>query len=412
MAVLCFTAPGGFSGRKGMLTHEQNERLTRVGPGTPAGELLRRYWHPIAVAQELTEAEPTRFVRVLGEDLVLFKDKSGNAGLIQDHCAHRGASMLYGRVEERGISCAYHGWLYDTHGNCLETPAEPADSKFYLTVKMKAYPVKKFIGMYWAYLGPLPAPEIPRYDVWAETGGIRKLAVYPRLDANWLSPTENSVDPAHLQVLHQEFIGRGKKPVNTTRGFTDDVKEFDFYVNAIGIVKRRTYVNGKTDEHPLIFPNILRQGNATQIRVPIDDTHTRIFFVRFFPTEDGSLVADEGDPPVEHLAPYKDPPDALHPHARFRWAGVQYQDHAMWETQGPISDRTREHLASSDRGVVLLRRLLREQIERVQQGHDPFGLVRDPDHPMIDTNLTGEAQGVYGDRHPAGIGTATVPADH
>src|SRR3954453_9769257 len=160
-----------------MLTREENETLTRVGPGTPAGQLLRRYWHPVAVVQELTESEPTKFVRVLGEDLVLFRDKSGNIGLIQDHCAHRGASLLYGRVEERGISCAYHGWLYDTADNCLETPAEAADSKFHLTVKMRAYPVRKFIGMYWAYLGPLPAPEIPRYDVWARQDGTRHIMV-------------------------------------------------------------------------------------------------------------------------------------------------------------------------------------------------------------------------------------------
>src|SRR6266508_4233065 len=156
-----------------MLTQEENERLTRVGPGQPAGELLRRYWLPIAPVQELSAEQPTRFVRVLGEDLVLFRDKGGNVGLIQDHCVHRGASLLYGRVEERGIACAYHGWLYDTQGTCLETPAEPADSKFYLTVKAKAYPVQKFIGMYWAYLGPLPAPEIPRYDVWVRQDGVR-----------------------------------------------------------------------------------------------------------------------------------------------------------------------------------------------------------------------------------------------
>src|SRR4051794_3630750 len=149
-----------------MLTVEQNESLTRVGPGTPGGELLRRYWVPIAPISELTEEQPTKFIRVLGEDLVLFRDKSGNAGLIQDHCAHRGASMLYGRVEERGISCAYHGWLYDTSGNCLETPAEPADSKFCLTVKARAYPVQKLVGLLWAYLGPAPAPLIPPYDVW------------------------------------------------------------------------------------------------------------------------------------------------------------------------------------------------------------------------------------------------------
>src|SRR5437870_4294801 len=126
-----------------MLTKEENEFLTRVGPGTPAGDLLRRYWLPVGYVCELTDESPTQFVRILGEDLVLFKDKSGNVGLVADHCSHRGASLVYGRVEERGIACAYHGWLYDSAGNCLECPAEPAGSLFHLTVKMPAYPVQK-----------------------------------------------------------------------------------------------------------------------------------------------------------------------------------------------------------------------------------------------------------------------------
>src|SRR5258708_3106192 len=138
-----------------MITREENDRLTRVGPGTPGGDLLRRYWYPVAAIDDLDEAG-TKFVRILGEDLVLFKDKSGQVGLIADHCAHRGASLMYGRVEERGISCAYHGWLYDTNGSCLETPAEPEDSLFHLTVKQRAYPVRALAGMYWAYLGPQP----------------------------------------------------------------------------------------------------------------------------------------------------------------------------------------------------------------------------------------------------------------
>jgi phenylpropionate dioxygenase-like ring-hydroxylating dioxygenase large terminal subunit len=145
-----------------MLTAEENGCLTGVAPGTPAGELLRRYWHPVAMLPELSTASPTKHVRILGEDLVLFRDTSGRVGLLADHCAHRGASLLYGRVEERGIACAYHGWLYDTAGNCLECPAEPAESKFHLTVKHRAYPVQDYCGLYWAYLGPLPAPVLPR----------------------------------------------------------------------------------------------------------------------------------------------------------------------------------------------------------------------------------------------------------
>src|SRR5579864_1465096 len=184
------------------LTAEENAFLTQVGPGTPGGELLRRYWLPIAAAQELTEESPTKFVRVLGEDLVLFKDKEGRYGLVQDHCPHRGASLLYGRVEARGIACAYHGWLYDTQGNCLETPAEPADSKLYLTVKHRAYPVEPLFGLYWTYMGPAPVPPLRKLDIWARPDGTRKLAVHPVIDCNWFQAMENSVDPAHLQILH------------------------------------------------------------------------------------------------------------------------------------------------------------------------------------------------------------------
>lgn len=371
-----------------MLTKEENEFLTRVGPDTPAGDLLRRYWHPVAFVQELSDQNPTVFVRILGEDLVLFRDKSGKVGLLGDLCPHRGASFLYGRVEERGIACAYHGWLFDTKGNCLETPAEPAGSLFYLTVKHKAYPVQRFIGMYWAYLGPEPVPVIPRYDVWVRKDGKRRLYLQPQLDCNWVQAMENSVDPSHLQVLHQALIARGKPIGSTTRGLTDDVEKFEFYEVPYGIIKKRTYKDGLVDEHPLIFPNILRQGNATQIRVPMDDTHTKIFFVRFDPTEDGRLIEETGDPPVEYVRSYKEPRDAIHPFTRFRMDEVQAQDHMAWETQGPLADRTVERLATADQGIVMYREMLRREIEKVQRGIDPKAVVRDPDHGIIDTKLS------------------------
>ena len=372
-----------------MLSKEENEVLTRVGPGTPAGDLLRRYWHPVAVAKELTVENPTRFVRILGEDLVLFRDKGGRVGLLADHCSHRGASLAYGRVEERGIACAYHGWLYDPEGNVLACPTEPPGSRFHLTVRHKAYPVKKFIGLYWTYMGPEPAPLIPKYDVWARTDGNRKIVVYPRLDANWFQAMENSVDPAHLQILHQETAGRGKKPPSSTRGFIDDVEKFEFYEVSYGVMKRRFYKNGIVDQHPVIFPNILRQGDATQIRVPMDDTRTNIFFVHFIPGEKSNGTAEEEDPEVIYVAPFKDPPDALHPFARFRMDMVLAQDHMVWETQGPIADRTKERLAGSDRGIVMLREIMKREIEKVEKGLDPIGIIREPAQDvMIDTKLS------------------------
>ena len=389
-----------------MLTQQENDVFTRVGSGTLGGELLRRYWYPVAVVQELTDESPTKFVRLLGENLVLFKDKSGRVGLLADRCAHRSASLVYGRVEERGIACAYHGWLYDCDGNILETPPGRNDA-IMRSVKQVAYPVRHFIGFYWAYLGPLPPPEIPPYDVWTRRDGRRSITVYPRLDCNWFQITENAVDPVHVQILHQG-AGRasGDVPVTfTTRGNIDLVESYDFSVTAYGIMKHRVWKDGRVDDHPFVFPNILRQGNRTQIRVPLDDMHTDVYFLAFDPTEDGSAVDENEDVlPVEYLPPFKTPGDALHPQATFMMEkavdAVLGQDHMAWETQGPITDRGIEHLAYSDRGLVLLRRLWEENAELARRGDDPLGVIRDPHHPIIDTNL----QESLGPRRAARVG--------
>jgi 5,5'-dehydrodivanillate O-demethylase len=393
-----------------MLTQEQNERLTRVGPRTPAGELLRRYWHPVAVAQELSEERPTQFVRILGEDLVLFRDKRGRVGLLADHCPHRGASLLYGRVEERGISCAYHGWLMDTEGNVLETPPERNDA-ICRNVKTRAYPVQRLAGLYWAYLGPLPAPALPKYDVFARTDGKRRITVHHMLDCNWFQTMENATDPTHAPILHQDIEGRTAKPVNTTRGFIDDQPSFDFWRVPYGIMKRRNFANGESDEHPLIFPNMLRTGGTVQIRVPVDDTHTWRVDVNFKPDAKVRAVPTEEQPPVVYNPPHKNPPDALYPFARFEMRTVSQQDHMAWESQGQIADRTVENLSFSDRAIIELRRMALENIEKVERGEDPLAVVRDPEHPVIDTNLDHDLQatgGKTGRGRPYGITTGTL----
>jgi 5,5'-dehydrodivanillate O-demethylase len=248
--------------------------------------------------------------------------------------------------------------------------------------------VRKLAGCYWAYLGPDPAPEIPRFDLLVRRDGRRTLQWRGKLDCNYFQAMENSMDPAHLQILHLEAAGRGRTALDTTRGFTDDVESFDFYETPYGVMKRRVYRDGRVDEHPLIFPNILRQGNGMEIRVPRDDTHTWICEIRFVPVAPGEVVPEDEDPEIMPADPHKDPMGLMHPLTQHRMNRVDAQDYMVWETQGALPNRSVERLATSDRGVVMLRRLMREQIDLVKRGGDPLGVIRDPAHEMIDTNLT------------------------
>ena len=181
------------------MTPEENERLSRIGPGTPAGELMRRYWWPVWFSQSVTD-KPLP-VRLLGEDLVLFRQGDGALGLLDRRCPHRGASLELGRVEEDGIRCCYHGWKFDPNGACLEMPAEPADTPLLGEVRQTAYHCQELAGLVFAYLGPDPVPLLPRYDIMARDDCNRLLEA--KTDhCNWLQRIENGHDPAHLGILH------------------------------------------------------------------------------------------------------------------------------------------------------------------------------------------------------------------
>ena len=191
-----------------MLSKEQNEALTRVGPGTPMGELLRRYWYPIAFTKDLDEW-PIKKVRLLGEDFALWKAPQGGYGIIQEKCPHRHASLVYGVVEDQGLRCGYHGWCFDQQGACVEQPAEPDKSTFKDNVRAEAGKAEALGGMVWVYIGPDPAPELPRFDVFVDPGF--KDAGHSVLPCNWLQIMENSVDPYHVEYLHGryfEFLGQ------------------------------------------------------------------------------------------------------------------------------------------------------------------------------------------------------------
>jgi 5,5'-dehydrodivanillate O-demethylase len=357
-----------------MLSKRENEKLTRVGPGTPAGELLRRYWHPIAVAAELN-GEPIKRLRILGEDLVLYRGEEDRYGLVAERCAHRGASLAYGRIEGCNIRCPYHGWVYSPEGKCVEQPAEPAESSYKNRVTQTAYPVRKVAGLLFTYMGPKPVPLLPSYDVFTRTDGTRRVVVLPQLNCNWLQPMENSVDPTHVHYLHA--AGRGK-PVHGDG--QAEIRKYEFEPFEYGIMKKRFASNGNgklevVNQHPLVFPNMLRQHHGRehylQYRVPVDDTHTLFFEIYFLESKDGSTVSESGDPEVDYAPP------AMTEDGRYRMDRVWMQDYMAWETAGAIFERSNEHLASADRGILTYRKMLRAEIDKVKRGKDPIGVIRD-----------------------------------
>ena len=383
-----------------MTSKERNERLTRVGPDTAMGNLLRRYWQVVGTAVEL-EREPVQKVRLLGENLTLYRSESGEYGLIGERCPHRCLSMEYGIPERNGLRCAYHGWLFDAKGRCIEQPFEDrtrADNSNKDKVSIKAYPVRELGGLIFAYLGPEPVPLVPRWDVLVREDVDIVIEIH-RLPCNWLQCMENAADPLHFEFLHAAFgnyqlkkLGRPPAMV-AARHVKIAFDPFDY-----GIMKRRLLegespdVDDWTTGHPLLFPNILAVGSAhaptLQFRVPVDDAHTIQFAYR-------SSVRKPGASPRPILVKHT---NLFNEDGKIVADNVPAQDMTGWVGQGRISDRTQEHLASSDRGVVMYRRMLVEQMERVERGEEPMAVIRDPaeNEPMID--IRRERRGLQGFR--------------
>ena len=267
-----------------MLTAEQNDELTQVARGTPMGELLRRYWYPVAFTRELEEF-PVKAVRLLGEDLALFKTPRGRYGLVPEACPHRRASLAYGVVEADGLRCPYHGWMFGTDGSCLDQPAEREETNFRERVRAQAFSAAEMGGLVWGYIGPQPAPELPRFDVFV-MDGVRDIG-WADLPCNFVQIMENAVDPHHTEWLHGrffEFMAR-HQGFDAPPSFGKKHVKVGFDAFEWGIIKRRV-VEGASEEdddwkigHPLVFPYNMRVGGANieqmQIRVPIDRTTTR-----------------------------------------------------------------------------------------------------------------------------------------
>jgi phthalate 4,5-dioxygenase len=389
-----------------MLSAEQNDRITRVGPGKPAGMLLRRYWQPAALVDELAGSRPIKPVRLLGEDLVIYRDEEGRYGLLGRACPHRGTDLAYGRLEDGGLRCAFHGWLFDVHGNCLQTPAEPEGSNMCRGIRQKAYPVVERSGILFAYMGPGQPPELPHLDCFVAPSS-HVFAFKGMIDCNWLQSLEVGIDPAHTSFLHRFFHdadpneGYGKlfrdRSIDSEMPMTKIMREFprpridveqtDFGFRIFTLREisgQHTHVRVTN----LMFPNAFvipmsREMTITQWHVPIDDR--RHYWYAIFTSFGAPVNKDEMR--RQRLELYE-LPDYIprknrsnnygfdpheQEHETYTGMGADINVHDQWacESMGEIADRTQEHLGQSDKAIAAYRRLLRTAIEAVEKGDKP-----------------------------------------
>jgi 5,5'-dehydrodivanillate O-demethylase len=354
-----------------MLTTEDNERLTRVGPGTPMGDLLRRYWQPIAGASELAN-NPIKTVRLLGEDLVLYRDLGGQYGLVDRHCTHRRADMSYGWVEQRGLRCSYHGWCFDESGACIEQPYEdttsPKPSK--AGCGIKAYPVRELAGLLWTYMGPQPAPELPVWEPFTWANGFREI-VLADVPCNWFQCQENSIDPVHFEWMHDNWSNRMRgADANAPKHLKLKFEEFEH-----GFVYKRVR-EGQSEEdrywtvgRVALWPNGFYLGRHFEWRVPVDDSNTLSvawFFVR---------VPKGREPYVQQSVPtWKSP--IRDDSGRWITSHVINQDIVAWVGQGAIADRTKENIGASDLGIAMIRKRFFDELDTISRGEDAKGVIR------------------------------------
>lgn len=390
-----------------MMSAEQNERITRIGPKTPAGALMRRYWQPAALVEELDDARPVRPIRLLGQDLVLFRDERGRYGLLDRDCPHRGADLAFGRLEHGGLRCAFHGWLFDVAGNCLETPAEPEGSLLCTRIRQRSYPVEERSGILFAYLGPGEPPAFPDFDCFIAPGS-HTFAFKGFLECNWLQALEVGIDPAHASYLHRFFAdedptknyGRqfrsasADSDVPMTKVLRDyarpriEVGRTDYGMRLLAlreIDERRTHVRvtNLVFPHAFVIP-LSADMTISQWHVPVDDVscYWYAIFTSFTDPVDKAAMREQRLQ-LYTLPDYK-PRQNRHNNYGFDAAeqrretytgmGHDINVHDQWavESQGPIQDRTREHLGQSDKGISLYRRLLLEAIDCVEKGGRPL----------------------------------------
>lgn len=385
-----------------MLSHEQNLRLTSTGPGSPCGAVLRQFWQPAALTDELSEERPVKAVRLLGEDLVLFRDDAGRYGLIDRHCPHRGVDLAYGRPEDGGLRCPFHGWLFDVTGACLEQPAEPAGSRFHTKVRTTNYPCRERNGIVFAWLGGGEPPELPAFDCFTAPES-HSFSFKGYLECNWLQALEVGIDPAHASFLHRYFEDESDTSYGLQfRDFTDGadipvtqiLREFPsprIEVDQTDYGLRIFALRQLNDAHMhvrvtnLAFPNAIvipmsKEMIITQWHVPIDDRSCWWYaaFSSFGEPVDREAMREQRlqlyslpdyRPRVGKANNYGfDPVEQRH--RTYLGMGDDINVHDQWavESPGPLQDRTKEHLGSTDRAITANRRLLQLAIDAVEKG--------------------------------------------
>ena len=394
-----------------MLTKEQNALLTQTGPGTPMGELFRTYWMPALLAEELPENDcPPVRVQLLSERLIAFRDTEGRYGLIDEFCAHRGVSLWFGRNEECGLRCPYHGWKFDHSGQCVEIPSEAKDTGFADRIKLKSYPMIERGGVLWTYMGP--ADQQPPYPEWEfiMVGPEQTFSSKRLQETNWLQAMEGGIDSSHVSWLHGDALHHDPLFKNTKGGeynLADKAPVFDviespggLYVGARRNAEDGNYYWRITQYVVPAFTMIPPRGDYTlhgHFWVPIDDTRCWAWSYDYHPTR--KIKPEEREAMKEgHGIHVKCIPGTYLPIAnkendylinRERQKsgaiasgveGIGMQDASLQESMGAIVDRTHEHLVSSDKGITMARRMIFRALEAMKEGTMPPGRNREDQH--------------------------------
>lgn len=388
-----------------MMTNEESDLLTGTGPGTPCGGLLRRYWQPAALSVELPAGGPPKPVTLLGEELVLFRDDQQRPGLLGLHCSHRGADLSYGRVEDGGLRCIYHGWLYDVHGGCLDQPGEPAGGEHKTSIRHLAYPLKEIGGIIFAYMGPGEPPLFPNYEIFAVPDSHRTVdkTFY---DCNYLQGHEGNLDPVHLSFLHRRFRVEGGEQVQQVRSSAAssntlfgadtspaielEMTDFGFRIATLRktgpdkvYLRLSNYIYPNLGAVPAGGPGTSGEGYTINWQVPIDDLHSWNYIITFSRTKPLTREAenrelDSAYVPIRNRSNrYLQDRESMKTRSFSGIATFTAMDTCATETAGPVQDRTREHLVSSDKAILAARKLMLKAINDIEEGREPSHVVRD-----------------------------------